>query len=215
MEALFEFIDKGKTHAIQLCTDCTRALRILYDRLPLRLVAPAPSARQLQLTSPAVTCSPTHCSSTVEPESRSLPSDVTLDLNGQTIAGPANLTGVGIRVIGAQNVVVRNGNVQGVFMGVVIMNSANVKIDSLLIRGFGIAVSAPPPEVGIMLIQTKNAVINNNQIFSTGLGIFVRGSQNFGNRIEGNTLTAGANATLLWVSATTLLLTMPTAPKAI
>ena len=123
-------------------------------------------------------------------------SDVTLDLNGQTISGPANLTGVGIRVLGAQNVVVRNGNVQGVFMGVVVVNSSNVKIDSLMIRGFGIAVSAPPPEVGIMLVQTKNAVITNNQIFSTGLGIFVRGSQSFGNRIEGNTLTAGANAAL-------------------
>lgn len=121
-------------------------------------------------------------------------SDVSLDLNGHTITGPGNLTGTGIRISGARNVTVRNGFIVNAFMGAVAMNSANVRLDGLSIRGAGLAVAAPPPEIGIMLVQTRNAAVTNNLIYSVGLGIFVRGSGSYGNRIEGNTLTAQTNA---------------------
>ena len=119
--------------------------------------------------------------------------DVTLDLTGQTITGPGNGSHAGIRIIGAQNVVVKNGNVTGTLMGVVVNNSSNVRVEGLSIRGFGLAVSAPPPEIGILVLQSRNVVISRNSIFSVGLGIFVRGSRSFGNRIQDNTLTAMAN----------------------
>jgi len=120
-------------------------------------------------------------------------SDVTLDLNGQTITGPGNGSHAGIRIVGAQNVTVKNGNVTGVLMGVMVNNSSNVRVEGLSIRGFGLAVSAPPPEIGILVLQSRNVVISKNSIFNVGLGIFVRGSRTFGNRIEDNTLTAMSN----------------------
>jgi parallel beta-helix repeat protein len=63
-------------------------------------------------------------------------------------------------------------------------------------RGEGPAVTAPPPETGIMIVQSKNVVVTRNSIFNTGLGIFVRGGGSSGNRIEGNTVTGGSNALL-------------------
>lgn len=120
-------------------------------------------------------------------------SDVTLDLNGQTITGPGNGSHAGIRILNAQNVTIRNGNITGTLMGVMVNNSANVRIEGLNIRGFGLAVAAPPPEIGILLNQSRNVVVLNNSIFNVGLGLFVRGSRSFGNRLQNNTLTAMAN----------------------
>ncbi len=116
-------------------------------------------------------------------------SDVTLDLGGHSITAPGNLSGAGVRITGAQNVTVRNGNIVNALMGAVVMNSANVRLEGLSIRATGLPPSAPPPEIGIMLVQTRNAVVTNNMIFNAALGIFVRGSRSFGNRIEGNTIT--------------------------
>lgn len=120
-------------------------------------------------------------------------SDVTLDLNGQTITGPGNGSHAGLRILNAQNVSVKNGNVTGTLMGVMVNNSANVRIEGLNIRGFGLAVSAPPPEIGILINQSRNVVALNNSIFNVGLGLFVRGSRSFGNRLQNNTITAMAN----------------------
>ncbi|MFN0101195.1 MAG: NosD domain-containing protein [Bryobacteraceae bacterium] len=116
-------------------------------------------------------------------------SDVTLDLNGHTITAPGNLSGAGIRIVNAQNVTVKNGNIVNALMGVVVMNSVNVRLDGLSIRATGLPPSAPPPEMGIMLVQTRNSVVSNNMIYNAALGIFVRGSRSFGNRIQGNTIT--------------------------
>lgn len=109
--------------------------------------------------------------------------NITLDLNGQTITGSGS--GVGVRVVGARNVVLKNGTIEGAMMGVVTMNSSNVRIENLMIRGS----MGAPPEAGIMMVATVNSVVRNNQILNTALGIFVRGSETFGNRIEGNTIT--------------------------
>ena len=114
--------------------------------------------------------------------------NITLDLDGFAITGAGNATGVGVRIVGARNVVVKNGSIDSALMGVVAMNSSNVRIENLRIRGL----SGAPPEAGIMLVGTSNSMIVNNQILNTALGIFIRGGATFGNRIEGNTLTASA-----------------------
>jgi hypothetical protein len=55
-------------------------------------------------------------------------SDVTLDLNGQTITGLGNGSHAGLRILNAQNVSVKNGYVTGTLIGVMVNNSANVRI---------------------------------------------------------------------------------------
>lgn len=118
-------------------------------------------------------------------------SNITLDLNGQTISGTG--TGAGVRVVGARNVTVKNGIIEGAMIGVMTINSSNVRIEGLMIRGS----MGAPPEAGIQMVATANSVVVNNQILNTALGIFVRGSGSFGNRIEGNTITQmGSNAPL-------------------
>ena len=123
-------------------------------------------------------------------------SAVTLDLNGHQILGPGGLQGVGIRIEGAHGVEVRNGSIANFGFGVTVESSNNVVLRNLRIRAQGLAVTSPPPETGIMIVQSKNVVVENNAIFSTGLGIFVRGGRSWGNRIRGNTVTAGANGLL-------------------
>ena len=121
--------------------------------------------------------------------------NITLDLNGQSITGPGNATGVGVRIFGARNIVVKNGSVEAALMGVVAFNSSNVRIENMMIRGL----SGTPPEAGIMFVGTSNSMILNNQILNTALGIFIRGGAAFGNRIEGNTLTASATTSPLGI----------------
>lgn len=123
-------------------------------------------------------------------------SGVTLDLNGHEILGPGALRGVAIRIANARGVTVKNGTVANNAFGVVIEGSANVRLKHLNIRGQGLAVSAPPPEVGIMIVQSRNVVVEDNAIYNTGLGVFVRGGQSWGNRIVNNTITAGTNGLL-------------------
>lgn len=118
-------------------------------------------------------------------------SGVTLDLNGQEILCPGN-RGVAIRINNAQNVVVRNGHISNCAMGIIVNGSANVKLEGLVIRG----IDSAPPETGIMVVQSRNVVITGNMILNTGLGMFIRGSRSFGNRIENNTITGGTNAGL-------------------
>lgn len=111
-------------------------------------------------------------------------SDVSLDLNGQSVSG-----GTGIEIRGANGVSVRNGNVSTTGMGVVVMNSNNLRLEGLNIRGTG-------SEIGIMVVGSKNAMIAGNLIYNVGLGIFVRGSASRGNRIANNTVTAGTGGML-------------------
>ena len=122
-------------------------------------------------------------------------SNITLDLNGQSITGPGNATGAGVRIFGARNIVVKNGSIEAALMGVVAFNSSNVRIENMMIRGL----SGAPPEAGIMFVGTSNSMILNNQILNTALGIFIRGGAAFGNRIEGNTLTASATTSPLGI----------------
>jgi hypothetical protein len=122
--------------------------------------------------------------------------DVILDLGGQTISGVAPKTGTGIEIRNVQGVTVRNGNLVDLAFGVVVNSSNNVRLEQLMIRGQGLVVNAPPPETGVMIVQSKNVVVQHNALYNVGLGIFVRGGQSGGNRIAFNTITAGTNGVL-------------------
>ncbi len=121
---------------------------------------------------------------------------VTLDMGGHQILGPGGNRGVGVMINGASGVSVRNGKMSANAFGVLVDSSSNVVLRDLQIRGTDFAVSAPPPEVGIMIVHSRNVVVEGNAIFETGLGIFVRGSGSWGNRIANNTITAGENGLL-------------------
>ena len=121
---------------------------------------------------------------------------VTLDLNGHQIQGPGGKLGTGIMIDGAKGVKVLNGTMAYLAFGVVVKDSRNVVLKHLRIRGQGLPVVALPPEVGIMIVQSRNVVAQDNAIYNTGLGIFVRGGQSWGNRIANNTLTAGTNGVI-------------------
>jgi len=123
-------------------------------------------------------------------------SDVTLDLNGTMISGPGGKLGVGVRIMGASGVQVKNGLISNLAFGVIVMNSRNVVLKDLQIRGEGLPIVALPPETAIMIVQSRNVVVEDNAIYNTGLGIFVRGGMSGGNRIANNTLTAGMNGAL-------------------
>jgi parallel beta-helix repeat protein len=123
-------------------------------------------------------------------------SDVTLDLNGYSVNGPGGLAGTGIAIRGARGVKVSNGSVSNFGFGVVVDGSSNVILRDLRIRAQGMAVAAPPPETGIMIVQSSNVVVEDNAISNVGLGIFVRGGRSYGNRIANNTVTAGTNGLL-------------------
>lgn len=125
-------------------------------------------------------------------------SGVDLDLSGSNIIGPGGLQGTGIHIRGAHGVTVHGGKLSGLAFGVIVENSSNVAVRNLNIRGEGLAPAAPPPEVAVMILQSRNVVVENNLISGTGLGIFVRGGRSVGNRIVNNTVTAipGAFAAL-------------------
>ena len=118
---------------------------------------------------------------------------VTLDLNGHQITGPGGNRETGIMIDGASGVEVSNGYLAYLGFAVMVKNSSNVVLRDLHIRGQGVAITAPPPEVGIMIAQSKNVCVEKNVIYNVGLGVFVRGGQSWGNRIDGNTITANTN----------------------
>jgi parallel beta-helix repeat protein len=123
-------------------------------------------------------------------------SGVSLDLGGHQIKGPGGKLGTGIRVTGAQSVSVSNGRLTNFAFGAVVNASGNVVLRGLQITGQGLPVLAPPPEVGIMIVQSRSVTVEDNSIYNTGLGIFVRGSMSWGNRIVHNNVTAGTNGIL-------------------
>ncbi len=123
-------------------------------------------------------------------------SGVTLDLNGHEIKGPGGKVGTGIMINGAHGVKVTNGNLSNLAFGIVVNNSNNVVLRDLQVRGQGLPIVALPPETGIMIVQSKNVVVEDNAIYNTGLGVFVRGGGSWGNRIAGNTITANTNGAL-------------------
>lgn len=123
-------------------------------------------------------------------------SNVSVDLNGHTISGFGGKMGTGVRIQGVAGVKVYNGGIANMAFGVSVMMSNNVVLRGLRIRGEGLTVTAPPPETGIMIGQSRNVVVEDNALYNVGLGIFVRGGNSWGNRIANNTITAGTNGIL-------------------
>lgn len=118
-------------------------------------------------------------------------SGVDLDLDGNNVTGLGGGRGTGIHVRGATGVSIRNGKLANLAFGVVVENSGNVTIRDCHFRGQGLTPAAPPPETAVMIMQSRNVVVENNAIYNVGLGIFVRGGRSGGNRIANNTITAG------------------------
>ena len=95
-------------------------------------------------------------------------------------------------------------------MGVMINNPSNVRVEGLSIRGFGLAVTAPPPEIGILVLQSRGVVLSRNSIFNVGLGIFVRGSRT-PPKVTSSKKTSSAASLLPPRSAVALTTTLSTA----
>lgn len=123
-----------------------------------------------------------------------LASDVTLDLGGFSVSLASARNEAGITIRGVQGVEVFGGSIRDFGFGVIVDGSANVRLHDLRIRALNLPVVAPPPEVGIMIAQSSNVVVENNLIYNAGLGIFVRGGNSRGNRIANNTVTGGSNS---------------------
>lgn len=124
---------------------------------------------------------------------------VDLDLAGNNISGPGGIQGTGIHIRNATGVTIRNGKLANLAFGVIVEASANVVVSDCQFRGEGAAPSAPPPETAVMIMQSRNVTVENNSIYSTGLGIFVRGGRSSGNRIANNTIVAGTGFAALGI----------------
>ncbi len=120
-------------------------------------------------------------------------SNVTLNLNGNTISTTAPGTGRGVAIVGASGVSVKNGKISGFNSNVTVMNSTNVVAESLQLVGLGLAPNNGPTEVGVTIINGRAVAVNNNVITSTNLGIFVRGAGSSGNRIFQNVIVGSGN----------------------
>lgn len=120
---------------------------------------------------------------------------VSLDLNGNTLTGPGDKQGVGVRVDGATAVHVHGGTIAGFGMGVQVTGSNNVRVEGLQIQGED-GGGPPPGEVGVLVVNSRAVTVEHNTVSRTFLGIFVRGGGSGGNRIANNTLTGGSNGQL-------------------
>ncbi len=121
-------------------------------------------------------------------------SNVTLDLNGFSVSTNARGTGRGIVVENARSVIVSGGGVSGFNANVDLIGTQNVRVEGLNITGDGLAPNGGPTEIGVRLINSWSAYVQNNSISSVNLGIFVRGVRSTGNRIAQNIVVGGATA---------------------
>ncbi len=119
-------------------------------------------------------------------------SNVTLDLGGNSVTTEVPGTGAGILVDGESGVEVRNGKVGGFNVNLNATNSENVRFRNIQVVGHGLAPNNGPSEIGVLLLQTRGANVENNVITAVNLGIFVRGAFSTGNRVFENIITGGA-----------------------
>ena len=135
-------------------------------------------------------------------------SGVTLDLAGHNVYTTTAGQGRGIVVLGAKGVRVTNGKVHFFAVDVLLDGSENVTVEGLQIQGANLAVlpsgtqNAGDPrgtgagfsEVGVLLANTRGAVVRNNTLTSVTAGIFNRGAGSTGCLFEGNAITGGPTA---------------------
>jgi hypothetical protein len=120
-------------------------------------------------------------------------SNVSLNLNGNTVKTSTAGTGRGIFINGGSGVSVKNGKVSGFNLNVMIMNATNVNVESLQIVGRGLAPNNGPSEIGLLIVNSRSVFFSRNNISSVNLGVFVRGGNSAGNRIFENVIVGGGN----------------------
>lgn len=120
-------------------------------------------------------------------------SNVTLDLDGHTVAPKTTGTGMGIVIQNVKNVSVVNGKINRFKVNVAVINSENVSVSGLQITGAGLAPNNGPSEIGMMFVNSRASAVYDNRISSVNLGIFVRGGASTGNRIFKNLVVGGAD----------------------
>jgi nitrous oxidase accessory protein NosD len=115
---------------------------------------------------------------------------VVVDLGGFQISGPGLNSGTGILIDGASGVQIRNGFLRDLGFAVTVQSSNAVRLEDLHISGRGLPVPAPPPEVGVMIVNSRGVVVARNTLVGVGLGVFVRGPGSVGNHVYDNTIAA-------------------------
>lgn len=126
---------------------------------------------------------------------RIVASNVSLDLNGYTLAGAGGAQGTGVSIVGVGGVRVHNGIVSRFGTGIEVSGSYNVRVEGLQISGED-AGGPPPGEVGILLKNSRAVVLERNQVARVFLGIFIRGGGAGANRIAANVVAGGLNGQL-------------------
>ena len=121
---------------------------------------------------------------------------VTLNLNGHTLSGPGQKTGVGILVRGVSGTRLSGGRIASFGTAVQVEDAQNVVVDGIQIEGNDLGGPPPAIEIGVLILNSRGVVVTENVVTGTFLGVFVRGAGSGGNRIFANTLTGGANGQL-------------------
>ncbi|MEJ1933929.1 right-handed parallel beta-helix repeat-containing protein [Nostoc sp. NIES-2111] len=127
---------------------------------------------------------------------RVLASGVTIDFNGRQLQGPGGISGIGIEVMNAAGVTVRNGNLANFAVHVRVASSSNVTLTDLNVRGQNLAPASGPPETAVMIVQSTAVTVRNLNISNTGLGLFVRGGDSRGNMLVNNSISGGSNGVI-------------------
>lgn len=122
--------------------------------------------------------------------------DVVLSLGGYTVTGPGDLEGRGIVIQGAEDVIVRDGTLRSFGMGVVLIDTHDSSVRGIRVVGGDLVASPPNVQIGTMLINSRDNRLQRNTFEQVNLGIFVRGGGSAANRIQLNTILAGANGLL-------------------
>ncbi len=105
-------------------------------------------------------------------------SGVTLDLNGRTVSTSSSGNG--------------NGNISGFNTNVSVNSSEGSCFEGLKVIGQGLAPNNGPSEIGILVLNSRANLIRKNTVSSVNLGVFGRGAEKTGNRIEQNVIDGGA-----------------------
>ncbi|MDX1419423.1 MAG: hypothetical protein R3181_05600 [Rubricoccaceae bacterium] len=120
---------------------------------------------------------------------------VFLDLGTHTLTGPGNKLGRGVVVEGARRVVVRGGTLETFGVGVALSGSVRVAVTGVEVVGgdeFADPPNGIPPQIGVLLVNSRGSRVFGNQTTDTNLGLFVRGPGSMSNYLIGNSATAGA-----------------------
>lgn len=119
---------------------------------------------------------------------------VVLNLGSKTITGPGSKVGRGIVVDQASHVYVYGGTVTNFGIGVNLNGSSHVWVRGVMVLGADDEANPPAgiaPQIGMMLVNSKNNYLFGNSLYLTNLGLFVRGAGSYENNIFNNVVLGG------------------------